>query len=165
MATVTRLTASREFEAEALLLAGRLSEERGNFEGARNAYESARYADPRDIEPLQRLARLCFQSNEDNSAERAIRALLAITPEDASAHHNLGSVLLRTSRPSEAVLEFRRSLELRPGSIETRVCLGYGLRAAGDRRGAAETWQAVLASQPDNKEVAEALQSLDKLPA
>ncbi|AMV24171.1 Tetratricopeptide repeat protein [Gemmata sp. SH-PL17] len=92
-----------------------------------------------------------------------LRALTALAPHDPAAHHNLGAVLLRSDRAAEAAGAFRRALELRPGALETRVCLGYALRATGDRAGAAGAWRAVLATAPDHAETAAALRDLGGL--
>jgi cytochrome c-type biogenesis protein CcmH/NrfG len=48
-------------------------------------------------------------------------------------------------------------LKLRPWSVETMLCLGYALRAAGDREGAATAWKSVLELAPGNVEASERL--------
>lgn len=155
----TRLTARPKFAAEGHLLAGRAAHANGRRDKARQELEFAvRHALDADL--LDRVARFCFETGEDGVAEQTLRSLTQRSPNDAAAHHNLGSVLLRGGRPGEAAAVFRRSLELRPGSVETRVCLGHALLASGDRAGAATAWQAALAAAPSHREATDALRSL-----
>lgn len=158
-----RLGATPRLIPEGHLLAGRVALARGRSDEACRAWEKAVVANPLDPEPLGLLAQQYFEANEDGSAERVLRALLALDSADAAAQHNLGTVLLRAGRTAEAVRAFRRSLELRPGSVETRVCLGYALRSAGDKPGAASAWRAVLAADPNHREAASALKELGLL--
>jgi GT2 family glycosyltransferase/tetratricopeptide (TPR) repeat protein/SAM-dependent methyltransferase len=155
----TQLSANPRLAIEGLLLVGQVAEVRRQHNETRRAWEAAAAADPSDPEPLQRLARLYFRE-ESELAERVLRTLTRVAPDDASAYHNLGTVLLRTNQASEAVRAFQRSLELRPGSIETSLCLGYALQSANDPVGAASAWQAVLAAQPNHPEASGALRQL-----
>jgi GT2 family glycosyltransferase/tetratricopeptide (TPR) repeat protein/SAM-dependent methyltransferase len=152
-----RLVADPSLRVEGLLLAGRVADGRGQGGEARRAWEAAAAADPTDPEPCRQLGRLYFEGRNDPAAERVLRSLLTRAPDDAAAHHNLGAVLLRLGRAEAAVGAFRRSLDLRPESLETGVCLGYALRAAGDERGAVEVWQGVLARAPGHLEAAAAI--------
>ena len=157
----TRLAAHPKLAAEGHFLTARVATARGRIDEARRALESATGSAP-DADLLERLARFCFEARQDGPAEQALRALVDLAPADAAAHHNLGSVLLHTNRAAEAAGAFRRSLDLRPSSVETRVCLGYALHAAGDRAGAAAAWGAVLAADPGHREASDALRELSQ---
>jgi len=160
----TQLIGNPRTAIEGHLLMGMVADARGHADEARNSWEKAASMDSTDPEPLRHLGRIHFESGKDDLAERALRHLITVDSKDASVHHNLGSVLLRTRRHNEAVAEFQRSLELRPDSIETRICLGYALRAIGDRLGAASIWRSVLTIQPGHREATDALASLGSFP-
>ncbi len=155
--TARQLTENPPLRAEGLLLAGRVAAARGEFGTARKAWEAAGAADLADPEPLRLLGQAHFTRGEDVQTEAVLRDLLRRDPTDAAAHHNWGSVLLRMGRATDAVGAYRKSLSLRADSIETRLCLGYALRAAGDDAGAVAAWREVLARIPDHPEAAAAL--------
>jgi Flp pilus assembly protein TadD len=48
-----------------------------------------------------------------DEAEQTLRALIHHIPYDGSAHHNLGTLLMRTGRHEEAVEEYPRALRYR----------------------------------------------------
>src|SRR5262249_49826885 len=81
-------------------------------------------------------ARLNEQTNKPTQATAALRKAIAVdekTPPSGPAgaitpRERLGELLLRQHRPAEALVEFRRSLELHPG--RSRSLLGAA-RAAG----------------------------------
>ncbi len=157
-----RLGADPALAVEGHVLAGRVAAARGDAPGAVTAWERAAAAAPADPEPLRLLARAHFDAGADEPAARVLRALTALDPNDPAAHHNLGAVLLRGDRAADAAGALRRSLELRPEAVETRVCLGYALRATGDRAGAASAWRGVLAAEPDHTEARAALDGLER---
>ena len=51
-------------------------------------------------------------------------------PEDASAHHNRGIVLMKARRHEEAVQAYQESLRYRPNYAGTYLNLGYALGTA-----------------------------------
>lgn len=116
---------------ESFVLAGRVADARGRPGDALAAWASAAAADPADPEPLRLLGRLHFERGDDAAAERTLRALTQADEGDASAHHNLGVVLLRMGQASDAACSFRRSLDLRPHSPDTRVALAHALQQVG----------------------------------
>jgi tetratricopeptide (TPR) repeat protein len=163
-AVATQLIGNPRTAIEGHLLTGMVEDARGFADEARRAWEKAASMDSTDPEPLRHLGRIHFEAGKDDLAERVLRSLTAIASTDASAHHNLGSVLLRTGRNNEAVQAFQRSLGLRPDSIDTRMCLGYALRAIGDRAGAGRMWRSVLSTQPGHREAVDALEALHSFP-
>lgn len=76
---------------------------------------------PRDESILEDLCRLSFYHAPPEEADRYLRRLIAESPHDGAAHHNLGIVQIRLNRRSEAIEAFRKSLEFRPNSPQTRA--------------------------------------------
>jgi len=73
--------------------------------------------------------RLLFEHDQLPEAEIATQAILARNPDDAAAFHNLGVISLRREKLTEAILAFRRSLELRPDAEMTKEQLDAALLA------------------------------------
>jgi len=76
-------------------------------------------------------------------AECLHRAIVALAPRTAAAHHGLGNALLATGRAREAEAAFRMAVELAPASPAPRYGLSQALLAQGRYREA----QAYLVSR------------------
>jgi tetratricopeptide (TPR) repeat protein len=102
----------------------------------------------------------------DESVEKW-REVLEISPDDATAHNNLGTLLLLTGRPGEAaahlqrakeirldetLAELRKALEFDPGKAQAHYNLGVALRAKGETGEAIKQWQEALQVDPGNVE-------------
>jgi Flp pilus assembly protein TadD len=59
------------------------------------------------------------------------RQALELRPAFASAHNNLGVVLLRQGRRAEAIAHFQQALAIRPGYPEAQRNLEAALGARG----------------------------------
>ena len=62
-------------------------------------------------------------------------------PTDAEAHHNLGTVFMRSQRHEEAVVAYRQSLRFRPNYFPTFLSLGYAFKDGGRLAEAATAWE------------------------
>ena len=107
--------------------------------------------------PMAEASRLFRQAvshqhnGQANEAVRLYRRLLALNPDHAEAHNNLGCVLLAQGKPKEAAVHFVQSLTLLPqlcddfGSIAALLAdVNPALREACKQ--AAEAWPALLPS-------------------
>jgi cytochrome c-type biogenesis protein CcmH/NrfG len=83
--------------------------------------------------------------------------LLARDPDDASGHHNLGTLLLRLKRYDEAAQSFRQALRFRADAPATYLHLGYALKESGRLEEAVAAWRQVLRLSPDDAAAAEEL--------
>ena len=92
----------------------------GNVYGASEAYEDAARQFGDDPDVLREAARFHFEGGHPDKALPYQQALAVLTPDDAAAHHNLGSLWLVLGNPRLATESFVRSLELRPDAPETR---------------------------------------------
>jgi Flp pilus assembly protein TadD len=77
---------------------------------------------------------------------------LALKPDDAEAHNNLGAVYFRRGRFEEASASFEKAASLDPGLAGARHNLARILAAAGNFPRALGEAEAALALDPTSKE-------------
>ena len=88
------------------------------------------------------------QAGRLQAAEQIFRQILAVQPDSAEAHANLGVVLKDQGKVDEAVASYRRALELKPELVLTHSNLGNALEEIGDLRGAEDAFRAALRHNP-----------------
>ena len=84
-------------------------------------------------------------------AEAAYRQALAVHPNYAHSHHNLGGVLASQGKWADAIAHYRQALSLRPGYEEARTNLGYAYAASGRLGEAAREFLAILQANPGSE--------------
>jgi len=84
--------------------------------------------------------------------DRAAMALARST-SDRQRHVNLGDAMLAAGRPDEAILHFRRALEIDPSLVDVRTQLATLLQKQGDGARATEELRTALADRDDNPAV------------
>lgn len=145
---------------EAMVLRGRLAATEGDLMTATKELRGADSLRPEDSEPLRILCRLLFERGDPAAAEAALSELTVRAPEDAAAHHNLGTIRQRLWRHKEAIAAYRESLRLRPDSAVTYVQLGRALLQDGNADQAAEAWRNGLKIDPHNVDARTLLSSV-----
>lgn len=85
---------------------------------------------------------------------------LAEKPDDAVAHYNRGTLLLKANKLDEAVAEFQKATELAPKHTDSAVNLGVCLRSKGDLDGAVSAYRTYLKNDPFNNRVLNNLSAL-----
>jgi GT2 family glycosyltransferase/tetratricopeptide (TPR) repeat protein len=156
-ALADRLLADEALRAEGELLHGQVAAAAGARDEARRRFRAAAAARPDDPERVEVCCRFLFEHGEPAEAEAALARLLGLRPQDASAHHNLGTVYVWQGRAREAAESYQRSVRLRPESAATWLCLGDALRDLGRPGEAAEAWGHAARRDPGGPEAAEAL--------
>jgi predicted O-linked N-acetylglucosamine transferase (SPINDLY family) len=91
---------------------------------------------------------LTKQGNLDD-AIAAFQRTLAIKPDYAEAHNNMGNVFKRLSRLNEAKDAYRRALVIKPDYAEAHNNMGAVLHEQGRLDKAIESYQRALAIKPD----------------
>lgn len=86
----------------------------GDLSGALHKYEQLRETHPEDEQVWQSAAQFYFQNQMPNEAEVAIRKLIELKPNDASAHFNLALLFMMLGKLGEARRSVEVSLQLRP---------------------------------------------------
>ena len=82
--------------------------------------------------------------------ERLFRTTLARNPAADMAHNNLGLLLFRTGEVDEALMHFRKAVELRPDSAHAHNNLANALRLTGSAREAIAHYELSLKLEPAN---------------
>ena len=80
---------------EGLLIKSRIALALGRFEEARVELDRAIAEGPDDLETLRGRCQFLFEHGTPAEAEEALKCLIDHDPQDASAYHNLGTLLLR----------------------------------------------------------------------
>lgn len=86
-------------------------------------------------------------------AEQAYRRVLELSPSDLDALGNLGILLYRQGKYSEATTLFDRLAGLNPGSVQAKINLGAAAAKAGDNDKAIQAWKDVIRAEPGRSQV------------
>lgn len=81
---------------------------------------------------LQRLAASAYAGGRYQESARLIRQALALRPNIAEAHNDLGASLAALERYDEAIGEYREAVRLKPGFYQARCNLAAALLNRGD---------------------------------
>ncbi len=93
-------------------------------------------------------------------AERRVRAALDATPDAASLHDDLGTILARQGRHAEAIPAFERALQLDVRLPHTRKRLADALAASGRGLEADQLYSQYFAQDPDRQAIADGAEHL-----
>jgi tetratricopeptide (TPR) repeat protein len=83
-------------------------------------------------------------------AEAAFRAVLAIHPDDAGAHGNLGVIAMRRKQWKTALSELRAAEKLAPANVGIRLNIGLVYFRQNDFRAAILPFESVLHAEPES---------------
>ncbi len=147
---------------EALLLKSRSAKGQGGLAEARVALDEALAERPNDLQMQRERCQFVFDNGTAEEAEQTLRALIAHTPDDAAAHYNLGTILMRAQRFDEAVQLYHQSLRCRPNYAATYLKLGYALKDSGRIDEAARAWEEVVRLSPGDPAAQQELSRLGR---
>ena len=122
--------------------AGRLAE-------AERLYRQVCAADPNHFPALHRLGVVAHQLGRPDAADILARAV-ALKPDLAEAHNDLGVVLGARGRFAEAASAFERAVALRPDYAEAHNNLAGALRRLGKTEKAVAHYERVAALAPNS---------------
>jgi tetratricopeptide (TPR) repeat protein len=127
------------------------------FSQALGDYEGALQSHPQDALLSLRIGLLRGQAGDFAGAARAFKHALAIQPNFAEAHYNLGLALLADSgnMPAwrEALAQFQAALAARPKYFQAQRMTGVALLESGDANKAIPELKAALSLEPTSAEV------------
>src|SRR4051812_39707654 len=83
-------------------------------------------------------------------AERLYRLILATDPHQPDVHHNLGAVLARYGRLTEALPHLRRAIEGRPGLSKYWSACIQVMQALGAREDLVTLYRELIMLQPQS---------------
>ena len=95
-------------------------------------------------------------------AVQQYQAALAIKPDDAASHLDLGYGLAQVDRIEEALAEFRQALRFQPDFIEPRLEIARLLLKQGETQPAQKELNTVLQLSPQNNAALELLKSVEQ---
>ena len=103
-----------------------------------------------DVGLFLRLAWLSLSAGAPVDAERWARKAVALAPDDWKTHYNLALAQQALRQRKEAVVSYRRALELEPGEFDCTIGLGKCLIELGDATGAESISRDAIALKPDS---------------
>jgi tetratricopeptide (TPR) repeat protein len=120
----------------------------GRHQAALRLLQEALRAEPNNA-PLWNLAGSSAKAlGQATEAERCWRCALALAPDYADAHHNLGMLLHEQQRITEAVAAYRQALAGPPWQAQALNNLGAALTKLGKLEEALESFEGAVARQP-----------------
>jgi tetratricopeptide (TPR) repeat protein len=135
--------ATRQLLRNALLL-----HSQGKLPEAEKLYLRTLEQHPGDPDALHLLGVLCNDRGRGGDALGLIERAIAIRPDVARYHSDLGNALCGTGRISEAIRCHECAIRLEPSTIAYHVNLGAALRDAGESLRAIEAYKDAVALDP-----------------
>ena len=139
---------------------GILYAERGKFQKAEEAYHTSLRLDAAFYPALVNLADLYRLQKRDKEGEPLLRQALASAQNDASVHHALGLLLIRTGQKSEAMPALKRAWELQPDNPRYGYVYGVALNSFGEREKAIAIFKDVSHRHPNDHQILFTLSTL-----
>ena len=136
--------------AGARLELGRLHASREEHHLALEQFESARTAEPENVEAMEAVAVALAAVGRFETAEKELRRILRLHPEHASAHGHLGMVSFRRGLYAQAEMELKRALELDPELATAYFYRGEALNQLGRSDEALEMLERSVQLNPAN---------------
>ncbi len=119
---------------------------------------------PSDVQSRIQLGNAYFDAERFSEAVTWYEAALGINPKDPNVITDLGVAYYYLNQPDRALAQFDRSLAIDPAHTKTLLNQGV-VRAFGqqDLKGAAESWQRLIAVAPTSPEADAARRALQGL--
>ncbi len=109
-----------------------VSEQRGDYNAAREAYQQVSLANPQSPEAILGLARLDLLAGRIQTAEQLFLQAFRVDPENSLVIESLGQFYLTQNRFDEAVRHLSRGIQLTPGNNRLRHRLAVALAKQGN---------------------------------
>lgn len=125
--------------------------EAGELVHARDEFQRALEIDPRDAHAWNNLGNVYRAGGQFDQAAASFAKAAALSPAYADPLNGLGVIEVQRDRPLAAIPYFDRALVLAPDFYEAQLNRGIALQMTGNRRGAAEQFEALLRALPPDK--------------
>ncbi len=143
------LGAAFEDRAPYWTLRGRMLEETGRLDEARDEHRQAVSRAPEDAEAAFRLAVTQMKLHADEEALAGFERCLVLDPTMTKAQINLGVIYDQMGKSELAITAFRRAIEANPRSVESHCNLGAAYGDLGRKKDAVEEFRRALEIDPD----------------
>ncbi len=140
---------------------GAVDASRGRLEAAERAFRTAIRIGSWYTPAYANLADLYRFLGRDAEGEILLREALTLAPDEAALHHALGLLLIRATRPDEALMELARAAELDPSNARYPYIYAIALQSDGQTRRSLELLEQTLDSHPYDRDVLMALISIN----
>lgn len=135
------LTGTLAGRSAVLVAIARLAQVQGRLDEATQTFRKAVQLSPNDPAIRKELAGAYAARGEQDGAFCELMAALLIDPRDAQAHAAIGQLYLDAGRHADAVVAFRRALNLAPARFEVRYALATALTRDGNTAEAAKEFE------------------------
>lgn len=159
LATVAGFAQNPTRRAQEAFAQGVERQRKGDFAGARQAYEEAHRLAPRRIDVLSNLGLVFSQMGKMNDAIQCFHDALKIDPNQLIVRFNLGLSYMQTRQFDPAQVEFTRVLKGQPANLAARQFRGVCLLKLGRVEDGAKDLEIVLHANPREPGVAYTLAS------
>lgn len=133
----------------------------GDPAAAKTQYEAAVKINPKDALAYNNLGNVYRDLHDVNKAITAYRTSIKLNPKSINTYANLANVQLYTqNKPDDAIATYEDGLKALPDNSQLQLLLGLAYEQKGDTAKAEQTYQAILAHDPNN---AAAKSNLDRL--
>ncbi|MEO8270358.1 MAG: tetratricopeptide repeat protein, partial [Aureliella sp.] len=105
-------------------------------------------------------ANMLHETGQYVQAENCLQQMLQLQPDNAMAHNNLGVLYKDQQRLEEALVAYRRSVELDAGNTSALGNLAHGLARIEDFDGAIQVYRELLDVEPTNIDALKCLASI-----
>ncbi len=136
---------------------GILYAERGQVPKAEEAYQTALRLDAAFYPALVNLADLYRVQKRDKEGEPLLRQALNVAPTDASVHHALGVLLVRTGQNAEAMIALKHAWGLQSDNPRYGYVYGIALNSTGKSREALVVLEETLQDHSFDRQILMAL--------
>jgi predicted TPR repeat methyltransferase len=140
--------ASRELTLEEAITVAILLQKNEEFAAAQEVYRRVLEAAPDHPRALHYAGLLAHQQEQPDEALALIGRSLALLPNEADWHSNLGIVLQSAARLDEAIEAYRRAIAIDPGHANAHNNLGVLLRARGEPTQAEAAYRTAIRLDP-----------------
>jgi tetratricopeptide (TPR) repeat protein len=111
--------------------------------------------DPKNAGAATALANKLYDAGRYSDAIPYYQTALASDPKNVNVSTDLGTAMFYAGRPDEALAQLQTSLAIDPNHAQTLFNIGTVKRdGKNDRKGAVESWERLLASNPGYPEAA-----------
>ena len=135
-------------DASALFALAVRHHQAGQLFEAENLYLQVLRGDGNHFGSLHHLGIIALQRGQTQAALDVMGRAVAINDRVPDCHFNMAFALQTLGRPREAVVHYRRAIELKADYVEAHTNLGNVLKDLGNYRDAAELYERVIALKP-----------------
>jgi tetratricopeptide (TPR) repeat protein len=147
--SIKKMPVRRPVSAAKLFEAGMGLSKQGDHEKAVSAFEKATKADPKlGVAYLEWASSLLYVQDDHERIAKLLKQAVTLLPGNPRAHAHYGQALARTNREREALVHWKKALELRPSLVQPRLDMADILERKGHSAQALAQLEHVVRMKP-----------------